>query len=370
MESATKVCVASGIFPPDTGGPAKFAESFLKWGTNNNVRIDCISLTDKDTQTVVIEKSQVNLITRQQSLFFRYVATVNTISRKMIEGYTVLANGLFLETWFSHLLTRKSYICKIPGDIVWERARNRKLTESDIFKFQDEILPWRYRLFRFLFTHSLRGASKVIAPSLQLQHLCIKWGVRPERIHLIHNSIDTEKFLARSQKKVFDVVVVNRLVPWKHVGEIMQACYEQQLSLLIIGDGPERQTLEAKSTRLGNITFAGQRTQDELPGLMSQAKCFVLNSSFEATSYSLLEARSLGLFCIASAGTGSEEVITHMVDGLLCGKNGVSLSEALRIFKADPVFVSQASDFAQRDTRKRFSILSNYPAIYRLFGDL
>ena len=370
METPIKICVASGIFPPDTGGPAKFAETFLGWGAKIGAKIDCVSLTDDSTQTINVRNSQIDLISRRQFLFLRYLATVKALVNKMNDGFVVLANGLFLETWLAHLLTRKPYVCKVPGDIVWERATNRKLTEADVSEFQSESTPWKYRLFRFLFTKSLQGASVVITPSIQLQDLCVQWGVRSERIHLIHNSIDTDKFSPHSQRKKYDVVVVNRLVPWKHVDEVIVACQDQSLSLLIIGDGPERQNLEEISKPLGNVFFVGQKTQDEIPKLMNEARCFVLNSSFEATSYSLLEARSMGLFCIANAGTGSEEVVTHMVDGVLCGKTGISLSEALRIFKFDKSFVSQASKLARQNTQARFNMHLNYNAIYKLIGDL
>ena len=333
-------------------------------------KIDCVSLTDDSTQTINIGSSQIDLISRRYFLFFRYLSTVKALVNKMNDGFVVLANGLFLETWLSHLLTRKPYVCKVPGDVVWERARNKKLTEADVYEFQSERTPWKYRLFRFFFTKSLQGASIVITPSIQLQDLCVQWGVEPERIHLIHNSIDTDKFCPRSQRKKYDVVVVNRLVLWKHVDEVIVACQEQGLSLLIIGDGPERKNLEEISKQYGNVSFVGQKTQGEILKLMNEAGCFVLNSSFEATSYSLLEARSMGLFCIANAGTGSEEVVTHMVDGVLCGKTGISLSEALKIFKFDKRFVSQASKLARKNTQARFNMHRNYSAIYRLLGDL
>ena len=60
------------------------------------------------------------------------------------------------------------------------------------------------------------------------------------------------------------------------------------------------------------------------------------------------------MFSIATQGTGSSEVINHLVDGLLCGKNGPTLREALEIFVRDKPFVYEAKEKAIMDTRNRF----------------
>lgn len=370
MKAENRICVVSGIYPPETGGPAKFVETFMRWGQQNNIQIDCVSLTDGRRQTFCESSSEISLITRDQSLLRRYLVTTFLIMQKMFRNHLVLANGLFLEVLFAYLITRKPYICKVPGDIVWERARNNKLTNLDVNQFQKSKLGIRYSIFRFLFSQSLKRSTKVIVPSSHLESLCLGWGVKPEKIHVIYNSVDTDRFIPVPEKSTFDVIVLNRLVAWKHVDEVIDVCHRLNLSLLVVGEGPERSNLEAAASKFSNITFVGEKSQEEIPIIINQARCYVLNSSFEATSYSLLEARSAGLFCIANAGTGSEEVIKHMVDGVLCGSNGVSLSDALKLFKKDPNFVQKASDLGRKDALLRFSLKENYLKIYKLVEEL
>jgi glycosyltransferase involved in cell wall biosynthesis len=261
-------------------------------------------------------------------------------------------------------------MCKVPGDIVWERARNNKYTELGVNEFQSVQLNLKYRLFRYLFSKSLKSASLVIVPSSHLRTLCIGWGVRPDKIHIIHNSVDIDVYVPFRRKAVFDVVVINRLVAWKHVDKVIEACHHLNLSLLVVGDGPERLNLENQAKRFGKVTFVGEKSQKEIPNLINQARCFVLNSSFEATSYSLLEARSAGLFCIANAGTGSEEIIHHMTDGILCGPNTISLTDALSLFKNSPVLAENASKLARQDVVNRFDLNKNFMAIYLLSKNL
>ena len=368
MAYINRLCITTGIYPPDTGGPAKFAESFLAWCDSNQVISDCVTLTNSQTHLLKVNNSEIYLISRNQRLFSRYWRTIVMISRQMRRGSSILANGLFLETLFASLITRKTYVCKVPGDIVWERARNSNKTDLDVDDFQNQRISWRYQIFRWLYSKSLTRARKVIVPSTHLYNLCVLWGVKQENLQLIYNSIDTVKFSPRkSVKKKFDVLVVNRLVPWKHVDEVISVCSQLGLSLAIIGDGPERPYLEkvALDSR-AKVTFLGEVSQDELPSWIRSADCFVLNSSFEATSYSLLEARASGLFCIANGSTGSDEVINHEIDGLLCDKLSFTLIHALSRFKNDKTFVRKAGSLSMLDARNRFNQSTNFRIIKEL----
>ena len=357
MGKAKIICVATGIFPPDTGGPAKFAETFLKWCQQNGQRVEVVSFTDTATKDILFENSNVKLISRNQSLLNRYIKTIFALSRKLLTKRAIIANGLFLEVYFASLLTNRNYVCKVPGDIVWERARNSGYTGKSLTEFQNETLSARYKLFRNLFSRSLKRANKVIVPTRQLQELCIGWGVRSERILVIPNSVDTLLFSSdESTKPLFDVISVGRLIGLKNVKEVIHACTELNLSLAVVGDGPERSSLEGVARELSsNTVFFGNEKQESVLKLLQSSSCFVLNSSGEGgTPYSLLEARSVGLFSIATQGTGSSEVINHLVDGLLCGKNGPTLREALEIFVRDKPFVYEAKEKAIMDTRNRF----------------
>ena len=371
MSKAKIICVATGIFPPDTGGPAKFAETFLKWCQQNGQRVEAVSLTDTATKDISFENANVKLISRNQILLNRYIKTILALSRKLLAQRALIANGLFLEVYFASLLTHRRYICKVPGDIVSERARNSGYTKKSLEDFQQEPLNLKYKIFRSLFSKSLRRSRYVIVPTKQLQELCFKWGVSKDKVVVIPNSVDTDYFISDFRvKKIFDVIVVNRLVPWKHVDRVISTCAPLGLSLAIVGDGPEKDQLEAVAIeQSAKATFFGNQTQSQVLGLLQKSSCFVLNSSFEATAYSLLEARSVGLFTIATRKTGSSEVVDHYSDGLLCDDESLTLKDALKVYMDDKDFVSKAVESARADTERRFSVKTNYLKICNIVLD-
>jgi glycosyltransferase involved in cell wall biosynthesis len=272
-------------------------------------------------------------------------------------------NGLFLEVLIASFLGRPQTIAKIPGDIVWERARNQGKTNLSIDAYQGKEKGLK-RLFRFFFSLSLKRAHFVITPSLHLKSLLLSWGVKNERVVLVRNSTDTNIFAPKpNQEKKYDVITVCRLVPWKGVEEIIIECAKKGLSLAVVGDGPDDQRLKDIATQtLARVDFLGNRPHTELPHLLNSARIFVLNSQYEGSPHSLIEAMSVGLVSIAHASTGSIEVIDDKFNGLLCGQQR-SLGEALSMALADLDLCKSISSNARQSAVLNFDREKNFEKI-------
>ena len=358
--------ILSGIFPPDSGGPAKFASTFQQWLNQKKQTSTVLTLVDGPSQQRYSNNSSLIRLSRNRNLLFRITSTVFWLGKLQKTHSLVIANGLFIEIAILSLFMKMSYSVKIPGDIVWERARNCKYTNLDVEEFQSQQLNIKYRIFRFLFLRSIKGAIHVIVPSKQLEELCQLWGVSNERITVVHNSVDTSLFSPNSSAlKKNDVISVSRLVKWKCIDEIIHACVKQKASLLIVGTGPEEENLRKLADDLnGNVSFVGDVSQINLPGLYQESRLFVLNSDFEATSYSLLEARSCGLPTIARGSTGSDEIINSGVDGFLCGpKTDISLGVALQELLEDSKKAELFAKIARQSVVENFDMESNYQKI-------
>ena len=363
------VCLVSGIYPPDIGGPAKFTVVYNEWLRNLNYETSIITLTNSSDIYVVENSTPIKKISRNRNLFFRYLICAFHISREFRLGKTILANGMFIETLIANFISKGKYVAKVPGDIVWERARNSGFTSVSAQEFQNLKLPIKYKFFRQLFTFSLNRASSVIVPSKYLMDFCLGWGVKSSKIKLIHNAISIEKFPYNpDSEKYIDVLCVSRLTNLKGLPEVIEVCKKLDLNLTIAGTGPEFENLRNLAQKLNaNVTFLGDVSQSDLPKLYSSAKLFILNSQFESTSYSLLEARAVGVFTISNLGTGSEEVISHMVDGLLCGNNNqMTLEQAIKIANSESSFRESAVKKAREETEKNYDLELTYKKILEI----
>lgn len=359
--------LVSGIYPPDTGGPATFTQDFSRWLSQKNVDVSIVTYTDGSSRTTHLDGVRIIQVHRDINIVKRYFEFVSVLVRNYNSSTKVLAAGAFLEMMTASVIRNIKYTIKIPGDIVWERARNSGITDLDINSFQNSELNSKYKAFRKMFTFSITRAKNVIVPSDFLQNMVVKWVGDSKRIELVYNSIDYSSFSqSKSAKRNFDVVTASRLVPWKGIDEIIQCCHELNLSLGIAGEGPDEARLKEFASNLrASVTFLGQIPKSEMSSFYSAGRFFVLNSSYEGLPHALIEAKASGLLCIGRAGTGSEEVVRDLVDGMLVSsKPGNNLKDTLERAISNPDLVARLLQNAHADVVSRFSQDSNFQKIY------
>jgi len=112
---------------------------------------------------------------------------------------------------------------------------------------------------------------------------------------------------------------LGRLVDWKGVDLLLEAFRlvadrSPTARLEILGDGDQRQALEAQADRLGikdRVAFVGWVTASEGAARMKSADVFILPSLRECGGAVLLEAMALGLPCIATRWGGPGHFINE-----------------------------------------------------------
>ena len=352
----SKLAILSSIFPPDSGGPATFTAAYKNFLRDKDIYAYVVSYCDAKSQNYKSSSESIHLISRKRNPVVRLSLMIFEIWKLAIMRIPILANGCFVELSVATLFAPRNFTVKIPGDIVWERASSKGFVNCNVHDFQLIKLPFSLKILRFFFTLSLRRAKVILVPAPYLVQLAISWGVDPKKIVLIYNGVDIDTFHPMNLPKKYDVISVSRLVPVKNIEETIQCCARLNLRMLVVGDGPLMQSLSHLAEELGaNVTFAGNASQSELPHLYNESRIMVLNSSIEATSYSLLEARACGLPTIANVGTGATEVISHYSDGILCGDStGTTLEDALSKLTSEHHLAVSYGENAREDTIKRF----------------
>lgn len=189
---------------------------------------------------------------------------------------------------------------------------------------------WRNRIAGWIYKQSTR----VVVNSKSIRDLLVgREGVLEQKIHVIHNAIDADRFneaiavqgalsFASEDSKLV-AVVANMYSPVKGHATLVAAArhvclHAPQVLFVLIGDGTERPKIEQQVKEAGlqkNFLFLGSR--EDIPQLLAACDLFVLPSESEGMPNALLEAMAAGLPAIATSVGGVPEVIEHNVTGLL-----------------------------------------------------
>jgi glycosyltransferase involved in cell wall biosynthesis len=365
-ESQNGLLIVSGIFPPDIGGPALFASNFRRWEISKSKLVNLVTLSDNRGSKEISANGEIRRVSRNDFFFLRTIKIVWSIVILSRKSSSILVVGCFVESYFASFFSNKKRVVKVPGDIVWERARNSGLTHLDITRFQDERLNLKYRFFRWIFTKSLRSADAVITPSEFLRTLCMKWGVESSKIRLVYNGVSVEDFSPKMELfRDIQVLTVCRLTRWKGLEGLILACRDLGLPLNIVGSGPLRLELENFArTQNAKVLFMGEKSEMELQKIYSRSRFFVLNSSYEGLPHSLLEAMASGCVAVAKSGTGSAEVITHEINGYLADfDNDFSLRDILNKLSDNFESLSKVREAARLTVISKFNRNKSYEEI-------
>jgi glycosyltransferase involved in cell wall biosynthesis len=185
---------------------------------------------------------------------------------------------------------------KIVGDPVWERAQRNSVKTSTIYgKIERKLITW-----------SLRQFDCVTTPGENLARTVESWSKKIS-VRVVQNGVQV---LTRetSERKRFDLIVISRLVGWKNVDTVIVIANQLGCSLAIVGDGPQRKSLEIHASGNSNIVFFGARTNEEIQDLLKQSRVFCQLSDYEGLSFSLLQAMACSLPCVLSDIKANREV--------------------------------------------------------------
>ena len=142
-------------------------------------------------------------------------------------------------------------------------------------------------------------------------------------------------------------------------------------TLVLVGDGPDRPSLEHLATELvpGRVVFTGH-TDDPLPYLAA-GDIFVLPSLAEGLPGVLIEAMAAGLPCIATDIPGNRELVRNGETGSLVPVGSPeALAHAIRIMLTDRPFAEDCAQAAYHLVAREYDEQLEKREWQRLFSQL
>lgn len=351
-----KLLIATGLYPPDMGGPATYTVFLEK-------HLPKLGITP-----IVIPYGSVRsypIIIRHFVYLFKLIKSAKNVD--VLYALDTVSVGLPVR--IASMLTGKPYMLRVPGDYAWEQGQQRfGITET-----LDEYLahPQRnvfVRLMASIQTHVAQYAHHIVVPSDYLKLVVMQWGINGEKITRVYSALkvievpETKWELKnRLASGVWTVTTAGRLVPWKGVHALIAVIKQltdegHDVRLEILGDGVCRKELEALVVSFGitdRVVFYGVLEREEMARRIKSSDVFVLNTSYEGLSHQLIEVMSLGTSIVTTDVGGNPELITNGETGTLIAYNDTKeLHDALLAYRNNE---SLAENHARR-ARERIKL--------------
>jgi len=185
------------------------------------------------------------------------------------------------------------------------------------------------RKYRIANRSALKHASRVICISTDTMQRAAQLAGDSGRLLMISNFIDLPRPAGRKKPplpaKSSTCIFVGTLSPIKGVHHLLPAfarviARHPRTSLLLVGDGSEKQRLEALAVEMGiekKIKFVGRVAQEQTAAWYRKAGILVLPSLDEAQGIVVLEAFVYGLPVVASRIGGIPDMVKDGWNGLL-----------------------------------------------------
>src|SRR6185436_19508642 len=212
---------------------------------------------------------------------------------------------------------------------MWNRRLRIVYTEHG--RLSDAPPSWKRRLVNPLLS---RFDGSIIAVSHELRDYMIESRFPRERVRVIHNGIEPAlaaspldrrkaRLLLGLDERAFVVTTVARLDPVKDLVTLLDAFAIVRkrapgAQLVIVGDGPERQRLEARASHddlAGSVRITGYRS--DVRALLPAADVYASSSISEGVSITILEAMATGIPVVATAVGGTPEILSDGTGGIL-----------------------------------------------------
>jgi len=233
-----------------------------------------------------------------------------------------------------------------------------------------------------LYAPCLARYDRVIVFSEIQRDLLIKLGVPSDRVVIIPNGVDQHKYAPGYSslkyqlrtKKLF--VYQGRIATEKNIEALLKGWKLAEMGddclLLMVGDGPMRNSLQPTYGKEHNIVWLGYISDEhQRIDILRAADVFILPSLVEGLSISLLEAMSCGVACLATDAGADGEVLDNGA-GIVLDTQGVTtqLKTLLPLFRNHPEMISLLGNKARQRILERYTLHQNITKLEQLYSEI
>ncbi len=338
-----KICFVSPEFFPISGGTGAYVYYLSQKLQHLGHEVHVVARHNEDSIEVV-DGVNVNYVKGIGNPLSRYWRFARSTSRKLEEldrdfGFDIIHSNLPLVPSFAiprgsarALISTVHSTWKGEAEAI-KRGSRRRLNPNEklMLRFNSLLRSYEKKL--------MKRSDALIAVSLYTKNeLTELYDVDEEKIHVIYNGVDTEKFKPKRDKTGLRlklgleeeqkiILCVGRLyyrkgitILLKSIPEVVQKFGDAKFVISGKGFKKNEESLRKLAHELKvekHVTFLGYVPDEKLPDLYAASDIFVLPALYENFPFAILEAQSTGLPVISTKVGGIPEFLEENENGFL-----------------------------------------------------
>jgi teichuronic acid biosynthesis glycosyltransferase TuaC len=239
-------------------------------------------------------------------------------------------------------------------------------------------------LFRAALHRLLPRAARTLYATEFMRREGIAAGAPRNRTVVIRKGVDVNRFrpapdraAARAELGILTplILAVGTLSPRKSYHTLIDAAAllkDLPWTLMLCGDGPQREPLERLATTLGigdRVTFAGAVSRDDIASFFAAADVFVHPAAIEAAGNVILESLASGCPVICTDSGGPSEYVSDGQTGYIVRVGATHpLASRLRLLLQDTAHRACMSAAARTVAEERYSYTRMTSGYLRAYG--
>ncbi|MSR67221.1 glycosyltransferase [Candidatus Peribacteria bacterium] len=307
------ILLATGIYPPDIGGPATYAEKLAQEFLNLGHTVTVVTYgsvrpnASERERLTVIPVSKVGSVLSRWFRYSRALRKYGSDADVMI-AFSSVSTGVPL--MFSGLKKPKK-ILRLGGDFFWERYTDGGGMKSLSDWYRSVCGFWRIVNFTFM-AGILRSFDALVYSTEFQKFIHEKEYAGLPKSTVIENARPTcapnSGASVGRPHQPFRLLFMGRFVGFKNLLALLDAIVNMpNVTLTLVGSGPMEQALRAKTTALNlgsRVRFQAPVSGEEKSRVFAEHDLLILPSVTEISPNTALEAAAEGLPVLLTTETG------------------------------------------------------------------
>lgn len=302
-----KIVLATGIYPPDIGGPATYVENLAREFSAGGDAVTVVTYGSTKDEGSSAKGWNVLHVSKDGGPINRWkryadVLTEHASDADVIIAFSSVSAGVPL---MMARLAKPRKILRLGGDFFWERYTDR----GGMKTLREWHASWRSWLWRKIMRRIL-GSFDHVVYSTQFQCDIHRGAYSLPSVSVLRNTsaVAHAPKTAHQPHEPFRLLFVGRFVGFKNLLSLVRAL--SQLSdccLTLVGDGPMRPALEKLSRKLrfgDRISICPPVEGDQKRTVFDGHDLLVIPSLTEISPHVAIEAAAAGLPVLLTKETG------------------------------------------------------------------